>query len=277
VNEFRILDAADADVKSNKADAMAAVLRHEIAVGRRPPGSELPPEGQLTRQYGISRSSYREAMRVLESEGLIKVTRGPRGGAKVLMPPAEPLTRYVGILLQMQHVPIEAYFQMRGIYEPAAVRAIATRSDQAALGALAQCAHAQEFAVHDRPAFNEHERKFRRTLIEYSGNPILILMGSILEDLYDRYILNASRREPTLDFATEHLDSGIKAKQRLVKLMAAGDADRAASAWETYISVSWQRFAALVGDTSLFEIFSDDDPPPDPARMPEVASDAGEL
>ncbi|MDB5444960.1 MAG: bacterial regulatory s, gntR family protein, partial [Phenylobacterium sp.] len=143
--------------KTNKADLVVEALRHEIATGARPPGSLLPPEAQLTQAFGVSRPSHREALRVLESEGLIRVARGPRGGAEVLMPALDPVARWVGVYLQMGKAPFEALMEARKIYEPPAARAIAERQDQVALAALAQVASAQEFSIHDRVLFHRHE------------------------------------------------------------------------------------------------------------------------
>jgi DNA-binding FadR family transcriptional regulator len=249
-------------VRSNKADLVAELLRHEIATGVRPPGSVLPPEGQLTQTFGISRPSHREALRVLESEGLIKVARGPRGGAKVLMPAPEPVGRWVGVYLQMRKVPFEALMEARKTYEPAAAAAIAQRRDQAALSALAQCASAQQFSVHDRAAFNEHEAAFVRRLIEFSGNPVLQLIGELLNDVYERGIRTLARRVPHMDFETDHLNSGVVGKQKLIRHMAEGDAEAAERTWKTYIAIFENRLFSFVPRDSLIEIYAEDEPPP---------------
>jgi DNA-binding FadR family transcriptional regulator len=256
--------AAAPDGKTNKANLVIELLRHEIAVGVRPPGSLLPPEGQLTQRLGVSRPSHREALRVLESEGLIKVARGPRGGAKVLMPEVEPVARWVGVYLQMRKAPFEALMEARKTYEPGAAAAIALRRDQAALSALAQCASAQEFSVHDRAVFHQYEFEFTRRLIQYSGNPILQLIGDLLNDVYERGLRTLSRQVPSMDFEVEHLKSGVEGKQRLIRHIANGDAERAERTWKTYISIFEERLFGFVPRDSLIQIYAEDEPPPGP-------------
>jgi len=252
------------ETRPTKASLVADALRHEIVTGQRPPGSDLPPETQLMKRFGISRPSHREALRVLESEGLIRIARGARGGARVLRPELETAARHVGVYLQMRAITLQELFAARLTYEPAAAAAIAERRDPDALGALAQCAAAQEYSVHDRAAFNLHETAFRRLLLEHCGNAVLHLMGAVLEQVYAQHMLNVTRRAPHLDWEEEHLTDGAKAKARLVRLMAAGEPERARRAWETYIRIYWDRVAELVDRHSLIEVFAGDQPPPHP-------------
>ena len=64
------------------AELVADRLRRQIIRGELREGDSLPPEADLMAAYGISRPTLREAFRVLESEGLIDVHRGSRGGAR---------------------------------------------------------------------------------------------------------------------------------------------------------------------------------------------------
>lgn len=66
------------------AERVAAVLRRMMVRGEIAEGAMLPPESELTSRFGVSRPTLREALRVLESESLIKVERGVRGGARVI-------------------------------------------------------------------------------------------------------------------------------------------------------------------------------------------------
>lgn len=258
------LGLATAVRRRTKAALVADALRHEIVVGIRPPGSELPPETQLMQRFGISRPSHREALRVLESEGLIQIARGARGGAKVLMPSLDGVTRSVGVYLQMRGAPLSEFFAARQTYEPAAVALIAARKDPLALSQLAQCVAAQEYSLHDRLAFNTHEAAFRRLLLEHGGNSVLRLMGSMLEEVFQQHMRNVSRRVAPFDAETVHLASGVAAKHNLIRQMAAGDAEAAKHTWEVYIRVYWDRVAQRMGGDPLIEVFASDNPPPVP-------------
>ena len=243
------------DSKVIKAELVAEALRHEIAIGLRVAGSQLPPEVELMRRYAISRPTCREALRLLESEGLIRIGRGPSGGARVTVPTVQWISRHVGILLQLRSAPLKDLYAARLAYEPLAARAIAERRDQAALKDLAQCAAAQEFTVDDRVAFNMHEASFRSLLLQHSGNEVLGLMGAVLDDVLRRHMAHDIHRFILTEEAVEHRAAAAKGKQRLVRLMAEGDAEGAVKIWTQYIETYWVRIAAKVGDQAAIEVY----------------------
>src|SRR3954454_6286544 len=70
---------------------LADELRADITSGRLQPGERLPPETELCVKTGVSRSTVREALRLLASQHLIVTTRGGTGGSFVSQPDGEQL------------------------------------------------------------------------------------------------------------------------------------------------------------------------------------------
>lgn len=62
------------------AESVARDIVHDIVAAGLLEGSALPPEGKMLEQYGVSRESLREALRLLESQGFLSIRRGPGGG-----------------------------------------------------------------------------------------------------------------------------------------------------------------------------------------------------
>ena len=71
------------------ADMVAGRIRQMIARGEITDGEWLPTEPELMEQFGVSRPTLREAFRLLESDSLVTIRRGPPGGARVTVPGPE--------------------------------------------------------------------------------------------------------------------------------------------------------------------------------------------
>src|SRR4029450_10781895 len=93
---------APATKRPKAAEVVAAELRRQIVTGRLKPGDKLHPENVLTAEFEISRPTLREALRLLESESLITISRGKHGGARVSSIDLGSAARQVGVFLQLQ-------------------------------------------------------------------------------------------------------------------------------------------------------------------------------
>ena len=76
----RLADVAAPVRVPKTAELVASHLRRQIVRGELKEGDALPPESALMEHFGVLRPTLREAFRVLESEALISVRRGARGG-----------------------------------------------------------------------------------------------------------------------------------------------------------------------------------------------------
>src|SRR5690606_19768366 len=97
------------------ADIRAHILGHGL-----PPGSALPSEPQLVSETGLGRATIREALRLLEAEGLITIKRGPHGGVTVRRPDVSRLSRSLAPILTLSEAPLRDLFVFRKAVEPQA-------------------------------------------------------------------------------------------------------------------------------------------------------------
>jgi DNA-binding FadR family transcriptional regulator len=212
--EFRIPKAAE---------VVARDLRNRIIRGDLKEGESLPSEGDLTESFGVSRPTLREAVRILESENLIRVARGARGGARVLRPDPEVASRHFGVLLQARGVTIGDIYRTRRIIEPPAARIATETGGAAAIERLEELIeHARKVLDDDRQT-RESSARFFQTLVALSGVQTLMLLSSMLEHLTARYnehlLATASARS---DYPARKRRA-LKVKERLVALMREGD------------------------------------------------------
>ncbi|MCV7176544.1 FadR/GntR family transcriptional regulator, partial [Mycolicibacterium sphagni] len=110
------------------AELIADQLRSQIVRGVLKEGDALPTEIELVKQFGVSRPTLREAFRILESESLIIVRRGSRGGVLVSSPRTSVAARDFGLLLQMSGATLADVYEARKVFEPAAAEMLARRA-----------------------------------------------------------------------------------------------------------------------------------------------------
>jgi GntR family transcriptional regulator, transcriptional repressor for pyruvate dehydrogenase complex len=120
--------------------AIVSQLRALIRGGQLPIGSRLPPERELCEQLGVSRLSLREALRVLESTGLIEIRLGARGGAFVTAPTAPTAGQGITDLLSTSGLSAVNVTEARILFELGVVLPLvserATQADLRELRAL---------------------------------------------------------------------------------------------------------------------------------------------
>src|SRR5450631_1036397 len=118
------------------AELVARDLRSKIVRGELKDGDTLPSEGELVTRYSVSRPTLREALRILESEALLTVTRGSRGGPRVHLPDPRLAARHFGLVLQSRATTLAEIYGARLLIEPSCVHLVAGTARRGALADL---------------------------------------------------------------------------------------------------------------------------------------------
>jgi GntR family transcriptional regulator, transcriptional repressor for pyruvate dehydrogenase complex len=210
---------------------LADELRAEITSGRLQPGERLPPEPELCVRTGVSRSTVREALRLLASQHLIVTTRGVTGGSFVAHPDAEQLSEALStgltLLTNSAGVGLADLLELRRALEiPAAGLAAARRTDEH----LAEVASAMfDPEVDEFDVMLHAHSLFHSAIARATGNPLFELVTrplyhasygeDVVENLPDGYwvqidrdhreLLDCLRRsdpEAATNVARRHLD-----------------------------------------------------------------------
>jgi GntR family transcriptional repressor for pyruvate dehydrogenase complex len=104
------------------SDVLANELRERILSGEFVEGTPLPPERELVVQTRMSRSTVREALRILEVQGLIRIKAGRAGGAFVQQPREESVARSLELLIRGRQLRLTSIHETREAIEPACAR-----------------------------------------------------------------------------------------------------------------------------------------------------------
>ncbi len=100
-----------------KPQQIADELRRLIVAGELSEGDSLGHEPELVERFGVSRPSLREALRILEAEGLITVVRGVLGGVVVHEPSERMTARTTALVLQARNVSVADVHDARRLLE----------------------------------------------------------------------------------------------------------------------------------------------------------------
>lgn len=225
-------------VRVPKAGEMvAAQLRRQIVTGQLREGDALPPESALMVQFGVSRPTLREAFRILESEQIIQIRRGARGGAHVLLPNAAAAGRYAGTLLQYRGTTLSDLHAARGALESSAIEMLARKRTAADLRTLDKALAEGEALLDDPIAFAEkHDLQFHRLLVELAGNQTLLTLLDML------YSIVARHNESFIDTHRDDANAGRsvsvaqKAHAKLIELIRQKETEKAVAFWRRHLN-----------------------------------------
>jgi GntR family transcriptional regulator, transcriptional repressor for pyruvate dehydrogenase complex len=208
---------------------LADRLRSEIANRVYQPGQFLPPEASLMAHYGVGRPSMREALRLVESDGLIRVVRGASGGVEVLDVDSGSLARRAGLYLQMKGADLSDISRARDFIDPGAILLAAERRDPAEIEALRDCVRRVSECA-SGTAFGEIAADFVEALLVASGNQTLALFALMI----DRLLRQEFHRftDVVADWVPgEKANWYAEQWSSVVDLIESGDGDSAVVAW----------------------------------------------
>jgi DNA-binding FadR family transcriptional regulator len=168
------------------ADVVADRIRELILAGELDDGQRLPPKEVLMQRFRVSGIAMREALRILESEGLLTVQRGNQGGAVVHRPDAATAAYTVALVLRARGTDVRDVLQAQGSIEPLCASLCARRADRkkAVLPELRRLVEtAVELVDGEEAPFKEALFLFHQAVVERCGNNSLTLMAGILESI----------------------------------------------------------------------------------------------
>ena len=177
-----------------KPQQIADELRRLIVSGELSEGDSLGHEPDLVERFGVSRPSLREALRILEAEGLITVVRGMLGGIVVHEPDERMTARTAALVLQARNVSLADVHEARSLLEPTAVRIVASlRSRRAAVSELQQLVDEQMRVIMDPDAFGPANARFHERLVTLAGNQTLSIVAQMLNEIVARAVTAVSK------------------------------------------------------------------------------------
>lgn len=203
-------------------------LRQMISSGALAPGNRFPPEAELCRTLDVSRSSLREAVRVLATLGVIEV----RHGSGTYVSRLDPADVIRGFSLTVDLLPLEGLlqlFEIRRVLEGNAAAQAAARAPDGLVERLSELCDAME-SSHDGDVVAQLDDEFHEAICAAAGNPTVTSLIGVLRSRGRHYrILDSAPAAP----ARRASDEGHRA---IVDALARRDPASATAAASSHVA-----------------------------------------
>lgn len=213
-------------VKQNKAyQDVVEQIQEAIMGGTLKPGSQLPAERELKEQFGISRGTLREALRVLEQKGLIEIRTGVAGGSIIREVNSENLSENLGLLIRNRAVSLHDLAEFREGMEGGVAALAAERvSDQDRILLKGLLREAEGHLKEGRKgwdAFVRTDEQIHLALARMSGNQLfIVVLASVYHNIHTYY-------ENYLPWNNALLQENYRDLCEIIAAVLAADAERA--------------------------------------------------
>ncbi len=176
-------------------DALLRDIEADLRSGKITLGDRLPGERTLAENYGISRASVREAIRILDAMGIVRssVGSGPTSGAIVISDPSAGLSSALRLHVASSRLPVEDIVQTRILLESWTAQAGAARTGgEEEREQAAQLLQAMDNPDLDRATFHELDARFHVALSSLAGNAVVATMMESLSGSIVGYVKSAT-------------------------------------------------------------------------------------
>lgn len=199
-------------------------------------GEKLPPEQELSKQLNVSRSSIREALRVLESEGLVEIKRG-LGAYLTLARGQRRSLRDVSQWLKQRKESLEQVLQVRECIEGTSAALAAKHASAEALRKIRdlieeQISHVEiisQTGDENYDILSQLDVGFHLAISEASGN-------DIIHEIVSHVVPSFSESNKAVLYVSKRMDRTIEEHLEILKALEAGDAETAERVMRAHIS-----------------------------------------
>ncbi|HLS79606.1 MAG TPA: GntR family transcriptional regulator [Nocardia sp.] len=224
------------------AETVAAELRARILAGDET--YRLPTQDQLVQDFGVSYPSIREALRILETEGLVTVRRGNVGGAEVHRPDEASAAYHLGLALQGARVTLGDLAGGLRMLEPLCAAECARREDRAetVVPVLTESVDRSAELLDDGVAFTHAAREFHDLIVSFTPNLTVRYVVSTLVTLWsgqEEAWAEALTRRGEYPSRAE-ANEAVRTHRRIIREIEAGKADEAERLYRTHLAATQQ-------------------------------------
>jgi GntR family transcriptional regulator, transcriptional repressor for pyruvate dehydrogenase complex len=204
-------------------EQVADQLRELIVGGELSSGERLPNENTLAREFGVSRATVREALRLLAAQNLIRTAKGAGGGSYVTLPSVDHISEFlhasINLLTEAQDVSLEEFLEARELLEVPAARLAAQRRSEGDFELLRAAIPSEPLKLGTQEQF-VYNKEFHSVIIAACGNTLLAIAAQPVFTVLQTNLVRSTLGRRFHRAINEH-------HRAIIAAIAEGDADAA--------------------------------------------------
>lgn len=211
------------------SEIIARDIASYIVERQLPEGTRLPTEGEMLKILNVGRTTLREALRLLETRGLIVIRSGRNGGPAVRHPRPDDLSEALTLIMQFDGTSLRDILDARQAIECTVARLAATNASSEGIAILRGTIERMLAAPDDQSLFSSENQKFHTGIAEIAENSVLRTFTYTLKSIADGQIVG-------VQYPPRRVRAVAEAHSRIVTAIESGDSDAAEEAMRAHLS-----------------------------------------
>ncbi|MDO8587432.1 MAG: FadR/GntR family transcriptional regulator [Armatimonadota bacterium] len=215
----------NADKDALSRGALGSLRRYIVDAGLKP-GDRLPPERELAEKLGVSRNTLREALRALRVIGVL--ARRPKHGSYLQSVDLSVMADVSRFMMVRSASDLNKLFAARRVLEVSMLPLVAQNAQPGHYEGMEEAIRSMEAEIDNGGVGTEQDMLFHQTLLSATDNHFLSQFGSLLQE----YFRDPRTREVR---DGQELRAGLGDHKNLVKLLRAGEVEKAQEVMERHL------------------------------------------
>jgi len=217
---------------------IAVDLANYIITANLAEGTRLPNEKEMADELGVGRASIREALRLLETRGIISIRSGPGGGPVIRQPKPSDFSSALEFSLQFERATLAEAIRAREDLGPFMAKLAAARADSGQVKQLREVLDLLNDGLADDDTFAQQGRRFEALLGEASGSIVVRIMADALNAILWDTI-------PPVRYSMQRRRNVANSLESIFSSIADGDESTAEAQMDAYVRSGaryWRKF-----------------------------------
>ena len=221
------------------SEVIVEQVRLLIRQGQLSAGDRLPSERELCERFGVSRVTVREALRVLEANGLVEIRVGARGGAFVTAPSSRLVGEGISDLITLASLTGVEVTEARMVFELGIVPLVCERATKEDIDALYEICDRSSAALEGDAYPLELSAEWHTRYAQAAHNRAVAML---VESLHGPLIMSLERAR---EVAPMHGRHGVEEHRQLVDAIAKGSVKKATQLMRTHLERTAERLGQM--------------------------------